>query len=70
MNKLFSFLSGLLCGAAVGAVVATLMAPASGSELREMVQTRIEDALAEAQRTQEETAAQLRETYLKEVNRT
>lgn len=69
MNKLLSFATGLLCGAAVGSTLALLLTPASGNHLREQIQQRIDQALTEAKRARLETEVRLRETYLKEVNR-
>ncbi|HEY57605.1 MAG TPA: YtxH domain-containing protein [Anaerolineae bacterium] len=41
MRKFFAFLSGTLTGAAVGAVMALLLAPAPGEELREQALQRM-----------------------------
>lgn len=68
MNKIFSFATGLLCGAAVGSTIALLLTPTAGSELLEQLQSRLDQALTEAKRARLETEIQLRETYLKEVN--
>lgn len=51
MRRLISFLSGIVMGALVGGVVAILLAPASGDELREQMRARLSemrDELSEA----------------------
>jgi len=40
MNKVVSFLSGLITGALLGAAVAILLAPASGQDLRDQMTNR------------------------------
>jgi gas vesicle protein len=60
MNKFFSFLTGALCGALVGATAALLMAPSSGQQLRADVTGRWEEALAEARHAMDETRRELR----------
>lgn len=40
MNKIFSFITGAIMGALVGATIAILMAPSSGEELRGQIQER------------------------------
>ncbi len=40
MNKIFSFLTGVLVGGLVGGTIAILMAPSSGVELRGQIQDR------------------------------
>ncbi len=66
MNKLLSFTTGLFCGAAVGAVIALLITPASGEDLMAQMQSRWQEALAESKRAQEETKKHLEETYLQQ----
>ncbi|MCA9971368.1 MAG: YtxH domain-containing protein [Anaerolineales bacterium] len=55
MNKIFSFLAGMMSGALVGAVSALLLTPASGEDLKADVQNRIAAAKDEFQRTFDET---------------
>lgn len=55
MNKVFSFLAGMMSGALVGAVAALLLTPASGEDLKTDVLTRIEAAKAEFQQAYEES---------------
>jgi len=50
MRKVFSFLTGLLAGAIVGVAAAILLAPYSGSELREQVRTRVQGLIEEGRR--------------------
>jgi gas vesicle protein len=50
MRRIFSFLSGALCGALVGAAGALLFAPMSGIELRQQVQERYNLMLEEGRR--------------------
>lgn len=54
MRRLTMFLAGSLCGAAVGAIAALLLAPTSGEELRGMARDRalsIRDEIIEAYET-------------------
>jgi gas vesicle protein len=59
MNKLFSFLAGMLCGALVGTMLALLLTPAAGDELRADAAARWESAMAEARRAMEEKRQEL-----------
>jgi gas vesicle protein len=59
MNKFFSFLAGIICGAVVGGTAALLLAPTSGEHLRAEAQARWELALQEAQTAMEETRREL-----------
>jgi len=59
MNKIFSFLAGIICGGVVGATAALLLAPTSGENLRAEAQARWEQALQEAQMAMEETRREL-----------
>ncbi len=58
MNKMLSFLAGVLCGAVVGATAALLSTPASGEQLRADATARVDLALSEARRAMEETRRQ------------
>lgn len=55
MNKVFSFLAGMISGALVGGVTALLLTPASGADLKTEVHSRIAAAKDEFQRSFEET---------------
>ena len=63
MNKFFSFLAGIFCGAVVGAAAALLLAPESGQELRADMVARWEDALAEARQAMEQTRSDLQAQF-------
>jgi len=68
MRKLFSFLSGALCGALVGAVLVILLTPVSGEELRADAISRWEEAMREAQKAREETKKRL-ETQFEQMKK-
>jgi len=59
MNRYFSFLAGIICGAVVGAGAALLFAPESGQELRADMTARWEEALDEARQAMEQTRKDL-----------
>ena len=67
MQRVFGFLMGIVSGALVGGVVALLMAPAAGEELRDQIRGRsqgfvdeIKDAARERELELEERLALLR----------
>ena len=55
MKKFLSFATGLLSGSVVGAAIGTLLAPASGEELRADARARWEEAVEAAKEEMEET---------------
>jgi gas vesicle protein len=59
MRKFFSFVAGSISGALVGSVVALLMAPSSGDELRGSAQSRLDGFLNEVRRASAERRAEL-----------
>ncbi|GAB4271271.1 MAG: hypothetical protein Kow0080_16520 [Candidatus Promineifilaceae bacterium] len=59
MNKFFSFAAGALTGALAGAVLALLLTPASGEEIKTQAVTRWETALNEARLAMEQTRAEM-----------
>ncbi len=59
MQKFFSFLIGLLAGAAVGALVALLLAPMSGQELRSEARTRVDKVVGEVKTAVDEERKRL-----------
>lgn len=73
MRQVFSFFTGVIMGALVGATVAILLAPGSGEEMRGQLQERsirLKDeikAVAEARRAElERELSALRAPYRKE----
>lgn len=63
MNRMMSFLAGLLTGALVGATTALLLAPSSGEDLRAEMVGRWEEALTEARQAMEETRLQMQAQF-------
>ncbi len=59
MRRFMTFLTGILCGALVGAVTALLLAPASGEEFRARVQKRGEVLRQEIREAYDSRMAQL-----------
>jgi len=59
MRRFMTFLTGILCGALVGAVTALLLAPSSGEEFRARVQKRGEALRQEIQEAYDTRMAQL-----------
>lgn len=66
MRRLFSFLSGVFCGAIVGSAAALLLAPASGRELQAQGRAKAEQLVQEVRRAYEEKQAELK-TQLEEL---
>lgn len=56
-----SFWVGILCGLAVGAVLALLYTPASGEQMQKEVRGRIDQVFEEAKREREATESRLRQ---------
>ena len=50
MRKVFSFVAGVMAGAVLGSVVALLLTPESGGELRERIRSRGQQLIDEARR--------------------
>ena len=63
MNKLFSFLAGALAGALTGAVLALLLTPTSGEQLRTGAATRWQQALDEARKAMDETRRDMEDQF-------
>ena len=59
MKGVTSFLSGAIMGSLVGAAVALLFAPASGDDLRNQMQERVERIQEEVRRAAEDRRAEL-----------
>lgn len=52
-----SFLGGLLAGAAIGAVLALLYAPAKGEETRKNIRRKLDDLLAELEKLKQNSTS-------------
>jgi gas vesicle protein len=63
MNKVFAFLSGAASGALLGAAIALLFTPASGSELIREAQERWELTKSEARRAMEEKRQEMENQF-------
>lgn len=63
MNKIFSFMSGMLCGALVGGVTALFLTPASGDDLITAATDRWHAALEDAQAAMADTEKRLTEQF-------
>lgn len=59
-GRLFNFLSGLVCGAAIGAGVALVMAPDSGRKTRKKISRAAEDLRENAQDRWDDIADEVR----------
>jgi len=60
MQRIFSFLTGALCGAAFGAVTALLLTPMSGQEAKTQSRLRAEELAAEVRRAYTDKQAELK----------
>lgn len=61
MKSFWNFVSGLILGAAVGAVTALILAPESGDELRREIRSEIDDILNEGRSAASKRRAELEE---------
>ncbi len=68
MRKFFSFLSGAMIGALVGATAALLLAPSSGEELQARARERVMSLKDEVREAYEARVAQL-ETELESLRK-
>lgn len=63
LQRIFTFLAGVLCGAAIGAFLALLLTPDSGSALREQsrqwMDKTVQDSLKAAETRRQELKAEL-----------
>jgi gas vesicle protein len=59
MRRFMSFMAGAMCGALIGSVAALLLAPYSGDELREQVQSRTMAVRDDVREAYEARVAQL-----------
>lgn len=68
MMRLVKFGGGALLGAAIGAVVASLLAPQSGASLQSQTRGLIDEAKRQGDRAQQETAQSLERRFREKVN--
>lgn len=68
LRKLLLFALGMAVGAIAGAVISSLLAPASGEEMRSGVRKRVREIVEESARAVEERRVQL-EAELAELTR-
>ncbi|HID87004.1 MAG TPA: YtxH domain-containing protein [Anaerolineae bacterium] len=59
IKRVFRFLAGLAFGCAVGLVLGLLWAPRSGEETKELIRSRLDEAMAEGRRAAEAKRAEL-----------
>ncbi len=59
MKGLMNFLSGMVIGAMVGATLAILLAPSSGDELRDQLQSRVDTIQADVKQAAADRRAEL-----------
>jgi gas vesicle protein len=59
MRSFWNFLSGMVLGAAVGAVTALILAPESGSQLRKDIRREIDEILNEGRRAASDRRSEL-----------
>ncbi len=61
MGKFGSFLNGMIIGALGGAVIALLLAPQSGEDLRDDIRREVEEILEEGRRASEQRQREMEE---------
>lgn len=61
MGKFGNFLSGMIIGALGGAVIALLLAPQSGEDLRDDIRREVEEILEEGRRASEQRQREMEE---------
>jgi gas vesicle protein len=59
MNKFLALMGGLLGGAIVGAVIALLLTPSSGNDLKQQARQRYNDMLDEGRKAAEARRAEV-----------
>jgi gas vesicle protein len=68
MRKILGFVAGAMCGAIVGAVAALLLAPVSGTEVRQQARQRFDEIVEEGKKAADERRAEL-EKQLRQMQR-
>lgn len=68
MGKILGFVAGAMCGAIVGAVSALLLAPVSGTEVRQQARKRFDEIVEEGRKAADERRAEL-EKQLRQMQR-
>jgi hypothetical protein len=63
LNKVFGFLSGLVSGAIIGSVVVMLLAPQSGTDLRQGLASKVQEIVDAGRQATVEQRQQLRAEY-------
>jgi gas vesicle protein len=63
MRKVMGFLAGAVCGALVGAIIALLFTPASGTELIRSAEERWELTLEEARKARDEKQREMEQQF-------
>jgi len=61
MNTSIRFLNGFFIGAIVGALLALLLTPKSGQDLRDEIKREVDEVLAEGRRAAEQRQRELEE---------
>ena len=61
MQRFFSFLAGVFAGLIVGAIVALLLAPMSGDDLRKQMQERSDELVSDVKSAIEEERKKLQD---------
>ena len=67
IGSLANFVLGALIGAAAGAIIASLLTPHSGPEMKLQVRQRLDEGRAARDRVEAETAAQMRQRFRDKV---
>ena len=68
MRKMMNFVTGVLCGATIGAVLALLMAPYSGADLQSQIRSQVEELVEKGRQAANIKQAEL-ETQLEAFKR-
>ncbi len=61
MGRFGSFLNGMIIGAIAGAVIALLLAPKSGEDLRDEIKREVDEILEEGRRAAEQRQHEMEE---------